>query len=382
MSSTAPEAFAVSTISESVPSMARTRPTKTGPHSLGVLELWIAVSFVACALLPIYLATSVRPTSAQKTGQALVFGWIFFTALPVLLASAPRRATSPVLAVYAVMALFSAPVITQRFFSLAWAFGDVLLLIVPALLGIALHIVADTRPDWPRKALRLVVGTLAIAAVVGSFFPDPSDQNRYAPPAPLLMAAVWVYALTNRGTRRLVAIAGIAVVAVLTLNSQWRSSAAVFLFIGVVTLLFLLRGHVRTFFALALGVGVVLVLGMGNNFQPGGGESNNRLIMTFQEGGLQNDSSTMFRFVEARAVGETVRDEWIPPISLLEGGMAQLTTLRTYRRYLSHTTLKNATDPTAGCITFIWGRLCSPIATAQWASVSSCTSLRWWRAVW
>ncbi len=287
---------------------------------MGVLEVWLVVSFLACSLLPIYLATAARPTSSQKVAQALVFGWIFITALPVLLGSARKRVTGPVLAVYGVMVLFAVPAITQRYFRFSWFVGDVLLLSTPALLGLALHSVSEVRPDWPKKALQLTIGTLFVAAVVGSFFPDPYDHNRYSPPAPLLMAAVWVYLLPKRGAKRMAALVGIPIVAVLTWNSQWRSSMMVFLFIGVVTLLFLLRGHGRMFVGLFVTGAAIVALGLGVNLQPGPGQSNNRIVETFQEGGLRNDSSTMFRFTEAQAVERTVKDEWILPNVLVGGG--------------------------------------------------------------
>lgn len=298
----------------------RTSPRRPRDSRWGVLEGWIIVSFGASALLPIFIATAARPTGAMKAAQALVFGWIFFSAAPVLLLAARRQITAQVLAVYGVMLLLATPVITQRYFSLSWVVGDMLLLSTPLLLGIALRSSSVIHPRLLDRLFEFTVATLLVAAVVGSFFPDPADSFRYSPPAPLLMAAVWMYFLTKRGWAQAVAGLGVAVVAVLTWNSQWRSSALVFLFIGIVAVVFLVKGPARMMLALAMTALSAWLVLFGIPLQgQGGGPSDNRIVETFQEGGLQNDSSTMFRFVEARAVAQTAGEEW-NPVNLLIGG--------------------------------------------------------------
>jgi hypothetical protein len=295
-------------------------PIRAGSR-FGALELWVVLSLGAAALLPIYLATAARPTSGQKAAQAVVFAGIFLTALPVLLASARRRVTGPVLATYGVMLVFAAPAITQRYFRPSWMIGDVLLLSTPILLGLALHSVAQRHPRLPHRALHLIVGSLFIAAVVASRFPDPLDSNRYNPPAPLLMCAVFVYVVTLRGVKRVAAGVAIPVVAVLTWNSQWRSSFAVFALIGVVTVVLLLKQPMRLLFLWGCAVVLALVLGFGLTLPAAGGSSsNNRIMETFQGGGIKNDSSTSFRFTEASAVIATAKQEWFFPNIVLGGG--------------------------------------------------------------
>jgi len=279
---------------------------------IGATSAWVWICLILLMALPVLLATSARPTTLQKVVQAAVFAGIFFSTFPALAMLRNSRVNSGLFVAYGGVAILGAPALTQVYFDLQWFAGDVLLLAVPLLMGIGVYAKASGDPNFADVALRWAAGLLLVAAVLASFFPDPSDSFRFVAPAPILMATFWVWSIAKTGAARWFAIAATTLIGYLTFASQWRSSAVVFLMIGAAALMLLLRGRGRFFFALALAAVAIAVGNASLTVEALGSGSSNRIIRTFQDGGLSNDSSTSFRFVEADAVKETAASEWSP----------------------------------------------------------------------
>lgn len=240
------------------------------------------------------------------------------------------RVSNGLIVTYVGVAALGAPALTQAYFDLEWFVGDVLLLAVPLLLGLGVYAKATTDTSFADAALKWSARFLLLAAVLASFFPDPLDSFRFVAPAPLLMATLWVWSIVKTGIARWFAISGVCIVGYLTLASQWRSSAMVFLLIGAATLVLLLRGHARLFAGLLLGVLAIGLASANLTLDASSPLSNNRLVRTFEDGGLARDSSTGFRFVEAAAVRDTALTEWSPfniPLGAGHGATYKLSNL-------------------------------------------------------
>ncbi len=274
---------------------------------------WTYCAVISCSLLVLLFATSSRPTSTQKLAQAAVFLFLFVSALPLLTLGLPQRVQRLTLLTYAAGLVLATPAITQYYFNYEWFIGDLLLVSVPLLIGIGLYAASLYKPRILIHALRAILACLFTAAIISRFFPDPLDSFRFVPPAPLLMAALWTYSFALKGVNRLIMAIGLTMVAALTLQSQWRSSALVFAFIGIGAAFYFLRGRARSVIVAATTAAICALMFFGFSL-PGlssfSGDS--RLIQTFENGGLAQDSSTTFRFVEAKAVLATATAEWSP----------------------------------------------------------------------
>ena len=99
-------------------------------EGLSLIEAWVWVNVVAVSPLTMYRATSARSTQAQKVAQ----GAIFVSAFIVVIAGA-KSYTNRVLALYAVILLFAAPVFVQPHFCDCFA-------VALGLIGCAMLIVA------------------------------------------------------------------------------------------------------------------------------------------------------------------------------------------------------------------------------------------------
>lgn len=307
----------------------RTSSPPSFPKASGT-SAWVWICLILLMFLPVVLATSARPTSLQKTVQAIVFAGIFVSAFPVLALLRNSRVNDGLIVTYVGVAALGAPALTQVYFDLEWFAGDVLLLAVPLLMGLGVYSKASVDERFAPLALQWTARFLLLAAVLASFFPDPLDSFRFVAPAPLLMSTLWVWSIVKTGLSRWIAVAGVGLVGYLTLASQWRSSAMVFLLIGVGSAALLLRGRARLFAALLLGALAVTVAGSNFSVAATGPLSNNRLVRTFQDGGLARDSSTGFRFVEAAAVRDTALAEWSPmniPLGTGHGATYKLSNL-------------------------------------------------------
>lgn len=302
--------------------MSRVR-SRRGTRSWTALDVWVACGVLAFTVLPLFLATAARPTDIQKLAQAVVFAGIFATA-PLVLLPKPHAAYRALVIIYGTAALFAVPALTQRYFKLDWFFGDILLLTAPVLLGVGIERASRRRPELPHTVLKAFCVSLFITACIASQFPDPLDHYRFQAPAPMVMAAAWAGLVAPKsGHRLLLAVASLGILGYLTWESQWRSSAGVFLAIGLFTIAYVLRGHAKVLFVVSVGSLVILFVGFGGmDLLPGGdgAESDNRIVATFQEGGPGNDSSTTFRFVEMHAAIATAQEEWNPVNLLLGGG--------------------------------------------------------------
>ena len=257
-------------------------------------------------------ATSSRPSGLIKSYQAGVYGLIVVSGVLVLI-GAGRVARRGLTAALGVGALGSIGLISQAQVVPRWYVGDILLLIAPVLLATACFVTFRFDAGLERRVFRVTFGSMLVAALIATLFPDPADGDRFAPPSLLLLTHTFVLFFACRGKIRIGA--GLMVVGLVGLSwlSQWRgvvlAAAVVFL-----VFLFVVSGRrLRDTALSALLVAAALLIfaqlapsGVVQDLQE------SRLVSTFTGGGLSQDSSTTFRFVEAAAVVSTIDREWTP----------------------------------------------------------------------